>query len=160
MARGIRARFNDAEVRAFLADPAGPVAHLIENLGGRAAIMARAIVRKRSTASPGKSGRPGTSAPPGATLASIRESMHIGPAPGSVHAYLQSIGSDTPWSEISASGAAVFLEKGTKRHWIHSTGPWSLSNYGTGYFGPVVDHPGIRPYPFLTTALWSLEGQV
>ncbi len=78
----------------------------------------------------------------------------------SIQEYLHATGADTPWSGISAAGAAIFLEKGTKRHPIESHGPWSLSNYATGYFGPVVDHPGARPYPFLMESLWALQGQV
>jgi hypothetical protein len=144
---GVRVKFSEAEIRAFLNDPLGPVAHLMQELGGRAAVYARAKVRKRVVGSPGKSGRPGTSTPPGGTAASI-------------HSYLHAIGSDTPWSEVSASGAAQFLERGTKPHVIESSGAWSLSNYATGYFGPLVHHPGARPYPFLMESLWALQGQV
>jgi len=147
MAHVNRVRFSEAEIRAFLDDPAGPVAHLMRELGGRAAVTARATVRKRAFGSPGKSGLPGTSVPPGGTAASIRD-------------YLHAIGSDTPWEELAASGAAVFLEKGTRRHVIESSGTWSLSNYATGYFGRIVNHPGARPYPFLMESLWALQGQV
>lgn len=139
-----KVRFNEAEIRAFLSDPLGPVAHLIQELGGRAAVYARAKVRRQSTVSMGKSGRPGNSAPPGATAASIQETLHAD--------------SEEPWEEISAGWATFYLEKGTKRHFIESHGDWSLSNLKTGYFGPIVDHPGARPYPFLTEGLWSLQG--
>lgn len=142
-----RVRFSEAEIRAFLNDPAGPVAHLLQELGGRAAAFAKAKVRKRTTGSPGKSGRPGNSAPPGATAASIASALHTP-------------GDDLPWAEASGGWATFYLEKGTKRHVIEALGPYSLSNLKTGYFGPVVDHPGARPYPFLTEGLWSLQGQV
>ena len=141
-----RLRFSESEIRAFLQDPAGPVAHLMKQLGGRAAVYARAKVRKSTRYTPGKHGR-GGGFPPGYTASTIED-------------YLHAIGSDTPWAEVAASGAAQFLERGTKRHVIESTGPWSLSNYATGYFGPVVDHPGARPYPFLMESLWALQGQV
>lgn len=143
----VRVKFSEAEIRAFLNDPNGPVAHLLEELGGRAAVFARAKVNKRVVGSPGKSGRPGTSTPPGGTAASIISTMHASEA-------------EVPWSEISAEGAAIFLEKGTRQHEIKSLGPWSLSNYATGYFGPLVKHPGARPYPFLMESLWSLQGTV
>lgn len=143
----IRIRFNEAEVRAFLNDPQGPVAHLMRELAGKAGSVARAKVRKRAFGSPGKSGRPGTSAAPGSTLASIAETLHAN-------------GGRIPWAEVSADMVGLFLEKGTKPHQIDSYGPWSLSNYATGYFGRHVNHPGARPYPFLTTGLWSLQGQV
>lgn len=146
MAR-IRVKFNEAEIRAFLNDPLGPVAHLMEELGGRAVVFARAKVRKRVTGSPGKSGLPGDSAPPGATLASIQSMVHAD-------------GTNLPSAEVSGGWATLYLEKGTRRHIIRSHGPWSLSNYGTGYFGPLVDHPGARPYPFLMESLLSLQGQV
>ena len=142
----VNVRFSEAEIRAFLNDPEGPVAHLLEELGGRAAVYARAKVRKKTTVSAGKRGV-GGGFPAEETLASIQE-------------YLHATGSDTPWEELSASGAVFFLEKGTRRHVIESLGPWSLSNLGTGYFGPKVNHPGARPYPFLTTALDELAGQV
>lgn len=147
MARIIRVRFNEAEIRAFLNDPAGPVAHLMAELGDKVADRARTKVRKRATGSPGKSGRPGTSAPPGSTAASITRTLHNG-------------GERIPWVDVSTDMVGLFLEKGTKPHEIDSYGPWSLSNYATGYFGRHVNHPGARPYPFLTTALWSLQGQV
>ena len=140
-------RFSQAEIDAFLHDPAGPVAHLMEELGGRVAVAARAKVRKRVTGSPGKSGRPGTSAAPLATLDSIESELE---APGD----------RLPWARISAEGAALFLEKGTRRHFIESHGDWSLSDYGRGYFGRVVDYPGNRPYPFLTTGLWALQDNI
>lgn len=143
----LQIRFNEAEVQAFLNDPDGPVAHLMRELGDKAAGFARAKVRKRATGSPGKSGRPGTSAPPGSTLASIGTTLHAG-------------GFRIPWAEVSADMVGLFLERGTRPHAIDSYGPWSLSNYGTGYFGYHVNHPGARPYPFLTTALWDLQGQV
>lgn len=139
-------RFSEAEIRAFLNDPLGPVAHLMEELGGRAAVYARAKVRKKTTPGIGKHGR-GGGFPPGWTASTVQD-------------YLHATGSDTPWEEISASGAARFLESGTRRHKIASHGDWSLSNYATGYFGPVVDHPGARPYPFLMESLWALQGQV
>ena len=142
----LRIRFNEAEIRAVLNDPLGPVAHLINELGGRAALYAKAKVRKQTRYQPGKRGR-GGGFPPGFTAATI-------------HDYLHAIGSETPWSEVSASGAAIFLERGTKRHIIESHGPWSLSNYATGYFGPIVDHPGARPYPFLLESVEALRGQV
>ena len=142
----VRLRFSEAEIRAFLQDPAGPVANLMKHLGGRAAVYARAKVRKSTRYTPGKHGR-GGGFPPGYTESTIAD-------------YLHAIGSETPWAEVAASGAAQFLEHGTKRHTIESTGPWSLSNYATGYFGPVVDHPGSRPYPFLMESLWALQGQV
>jgi hypothetical protein len=142
----IKIRFNEAEIRAFLSNPAGPVAHLIQELGGRAAVYARAKVRRRAKATPGRGGV-GGGFPPGFTAMTV-------------HDYLHAIGSDTPWEELAASGAAVFLEKGTKRHIIQATGPWSLSNFERGYFGPVVNHPGARPYPFLMESLWALQGQV
>jgi len=142
-----KVRFSEAEIRAFLNDPAGPVAHLMAELAARGAANARGNVRKRVVGSPGKSGRPGTSTPPGGTAASIES-------------FLRATGADTPWSGISAAGAAIFLEKGTKPHVIESLGPWSLSNYATGYFGPVVKHPGARPFPFLMESLWALQGQV
>jgi hypothetical protein len=145
--RLVRVRFNETEVRAFLNDPQGPVAHLMRELADKAAAFARGKVRKRATGSPGKSGRPGTSAPPGSTAASIFPTVHAS-------------GTRVPWSEVSADMVGLFLEKGTKPHQIDSYGPWSLSNYATGYFGYHVNHPGARPYPFLTTALWSLQGQV
>jgi hypothetical protein len=147
MPRGIKTRFDESEIRAFLNDPLGPVAHLIQELGGRAALIARTKVRKRTVGSPGKSGKPGNSVPPGGTLASIE-------------AFLVATGADTPMSGISAAGAAIFLEKGTRPHIIESHGPWSLSNYATGYFGPLVKHPGARPWPFLVESLWALQGQV
>jgi hypothetical protein len=143
----IRFRFNEAEVQAFLNDPDGPVAHLMRELGLEAEGFARAKVRKRASPSPGKSGRPGTSAPPGSTAASIDSALHAN-------------GFRIPWAEVSADMVGLFLEKGTRPHPIDSYGPWSLSNYGTGYFGYHVNHPGTRPYPFLTTALWALQGQV
>jgi len=146
MARVIKTRFSEAEIRAFLDDPRGPVAHLMENLARRAATFARAKVRKSSRFTPGASGR-GGGFPPGYTAATIED-------------YLHALGSDTPWAEVSASGAARFLESGTKRHPIKAKGPYSLSNYATGYFGPKVNHPGARPYPFLVESLWSLQGQV
>jgi len=142
----IKVRFDEAEIRAFLADPVGPVAHLIQELGGRAALYARAKVRKAPRSSPGRGGM-GGGFPPGYTASTIQD-------------YLHTIGSETPWEEIVASGAALFLERGTKRHQIDALGPWSLSNYATGYFGPVVNHPGARPYPFLLESLWQLQGQV
>ena len=142
----IKARFSEAEIRAFLNDPVGPVAHLLQELGGRAAVYARAKVRKATRYTPGKGGV-GGGFPPGFTAGTIQD-------------YLHASGSDTPWEEISASGAAQFLERGTKPHIIESSGPWSLSNYATGYFGPLVHHPGSRPYPFLMESLWSLQGQV
>lgn len=142
----VKVRFSEAEIRAFLNDPVGPVAHLMQELGGRAAVYARAKVRKAVTFTPGKHGR-GGGFPPGFTAASVRD-------------YLHATGSETPWEELSASGAAIFLEKGTKPHVIESLGPWSLSNYATGYFGPKVNHPGARPYPFLMESLWALQGQV
>jgi hypothetical protein len=147
MPRSIKVRFNESEIRAFLNDPLGPVAHLLEELGGRAAVFARAKVHKRTSGSPGASGKPGSSAPPGATAASIASALH---APGD----------QLPWEEISGGWATFYLEKGTKRHWIEALGPYSLSNKATGYFGPAVSHPGARPYPFLTEGLWSLQGQV
>jgi hypothetical protein len=141
-----RIRFSEAEIRAFLNDPAGPVAHLMQELGGRAATYAKAKVRKKTTPGAGKYGR-GGGFPPGYTASTVAD-------------YLHATGSDTPWEEISASGAALFLERGTKPHKIEALGPWSLSNFSTGYFGPVVDHPGARPYPFLMESLWALQGQV
>jgi hypothetical protein len=146
MARVVRARFDEAEIRAFLNDPAGPVAHLLQELGGRAAAFAKAKVRKKAGYSAGKHGQ-GGGFPPGYTAATIED-------------YLHAIGSETPWEELSASGAAKFLESGTKRHPIKALGPYSLSNVATGYFGPLVQHPGARPYPFLMDSLWSLQGQV
>lgn len=143
----LRVKFNEAEVEAFLNDPDGPVAHLMRELGQEVAVRARSVVRKKTKPDVSKSGRPGTSSAPGATAASIEARLHAQ-------------GFRTPWSEISAGAAAFFLEHGTKPHHIESYGPWSLSNYGTGYFGYSVSHPGARPYPFLTTALWSLQGQV
>jgi hypothetical protein len=143
----VQIRFNELEVQAFLNDPDGPVAHLMRELGEKGAAFARQKVRKRAVGSPGKSGRPGTSAPPGSTLASIGTTLHAG-------------GFRVPWAEVSADMVGLFLERGTKPHSIDSYGPWSLSNYGTGYFGYHVNHPGARPYPFLTTALWDLQGQV
>lgn len=142
----IKIRFNEAEIRAFLSDPVGPVAHLIQELGGRAAVYARAKVRRRAKTTPGKGGI-GGGLPPGYTASTVRD-------------YLNFVGSDTPWESIVASGAAKFLESGTKRHFIHASGPWSLSNFERGYFGPVVNHPGARPYPFLMESLWALQGQV
>lgn len=147
MARIIKVRFSEAEIRAFLNDPLGPLAHLMQELGGRAAVFARAKVRKRSTGSPGKSGRPGNSAPPGATAASIATALHAA-------------GDRLPWVEVSGGWATFYLEKGTKAHKIDALGPYSLSNMGTGYFGPHVNHPGARPYPYLMESLWSLQGQV
>lgn len=141
-----RLRFSEAEIRAFLNDPAGPVAHLMQELGGRAAVFAKAKVRKATSYTRGKRGR-GGGFPPGYTASTI-------------HDYLHAIGSETPWEELQASGAARFLEGGTKRHIIRSHGPWSLSNFATGYFGPEVDHPGIRPYPFLLESVEQLRGQV
>jgi len=146
MARGIRARFDESEIRAFLNDPAGPVAHLLQELGGRAAVIARSKVRKRATSSPGKGGK-GGGFPPGYTATTLAD-------------YLHAIGSDTPWEELAGSGATKFLEGGTKRHPIKAHGEYSLSNYATGYFGPLVQHPGARPYPFLMDSLWALQGQV
>lgn len=143
----VRIRFNEIEVQAFLNDPDGPVAHLMRELGDKVATRARTIVRKRTVPSPGKSGKPGTSSPPGVTAESIDARLHA-------------MGFRTPWAEISAAAAVWFLEHGTRPHGIDSYGPWSLSNYGTGYFGYHVNHPGARPYPFLTTALWSLQGEV
>lgn len=142
----VKVRFNEAEIRAFLNDPAGPVAHLLQELGGRAAVYARAKVRKKLPGQEGKRGR-GGGFPEGFTASTVRD-------------YLHATGSDTPWEEIVASGAAIFLEKGTKAHVIESTGPWSLSNFERGYFGPKVNHPGARPYPFLMESLWALQGQV
>lgn len=141
-----KVRFSEAEIRAFLNDPEGPVAHLMEELGGRAAVYARAKVRKRTSYTPGKGGR-GGGFPPGYTAATIVD-------------YLHAIGSETPWEELAASGAAAFLEKGTRPHEIESSGSWSLSNYATGYFGRKVNHPGARPYPFLMESLWALQGTV
>lgn len=141
-----RVRFSEAEIRAFLNDPAGPVAHLMKELGGRAAVNAMAKVRKATTFRPGKKGR-GGGFPPGYTASTIDDFLHA-------------TGSDTPWEELVASGAAIFLEKGTKRHIIESQGAWSLSNFSTGYFGPTVDHPGMRPYPFMMESLWALQGSV
>ena len=142
----VRFKFSEAEIRAFLNDPAGPVAHLLQELGGRAAVYARAKVRKKTFGGGGRRGK-GGGYPPGFTESTI-------------HDYLHAIGSETPWEELSASGAAIFLEKGTKAHVIESLGPWSLSNYATGYFGPKVNHPGSRPYPFLMESLWALQGTV
>ena len=142
----IRVRFSETEIRAFLNDPAGPVANLLKELGGRAVVYARAKVRKKTPGGVGKHGR-GGGFPSGFTASTI-------------HDYLHALGSDTPWEEIAASGAAQFLEGGTRRHFIESTGNWSLSNFETGYFGPVVDHPGARPYPFLMESLWALQGTV
>ena len=141
-----RARFSEAEIRAFLNDPAGPVAHLMAELGLRGAQNAKQNVRKQLDWQKGKKGR-GGGFPPGYTASTIES-------------YLHAIGSTTPWAEVAASGAAQFLERGTKPHIIESTGPWSLSNYATGYFGPVVKHPGARPYPFLLESLWELQGAV
>lgn len=146
MARGIRARFSEFEIRRFLNDPAGPLARVLQDLGGRAAVYARAKVRKKAPGQSGKKGR-GGGFPTGYTASTV-------------HDYLHAAGSTTPWEELSASGAAIFLEKGTKRHDIDALGPWSLSNAATGYFGPHVDHPGMRPYPFLMESLWALQGQV
>jgi hypothetical protein len=139
-------RFSEAEIRAFLNDPLGPVAHLMEELGGRAAVYARAKVRKKTKPELGKHGH-GGGFPAGYTMSTIHEFLHAS-------------GSTTPWEELSAAGAAKFLESGTRRHKIEALGPWSLSNFSTGYFGPVVDHPGARPYPFLMESLWALQGQV
>lgn len=143
----IRIRFNEAEVRAFLNDPQGPVAHLMKELADDVAAVARAKVRKRATGSPGKGGRPGTSAAPGSTSASILATLHA-------------TANRTPWAEVSADMVGLFLEQGTRPHGIDSYGPWSLSNRVTGYFGYHVNHPGARPFPFLTTGLWSLQGRV
>ncbi len=142
-----RARFNEAEIRAFLNDPAGPVAYLLGELAARGAINAKGNVRKRATGSPGMFGNPGTSAPPGSTAASIISTTHA-------------TGVSVPWAEVSADMVGLFLEKGTRPHRIESSGPWSLSNYATGFFGRVVHHPGARPYPFLMESLWALQGQV
>jgi hypothetical protein len=54
MAGVVRIRFNEAEVRAFLNDPDGPVAHLMRELGDKVADRARMKVRKRAAGSPGK----------------------------------------------------------------------------------------------------------
>ncbi len=142
----VKVRFNEAEIRAFLNNPAGPVAHLLQELGGRAAVYARAKVRKKRPGQVGKHGR-GGGFPEGFTASTI-------------HDYLNASGSTTPWEALVGRGATVFLEKGTKRHFIKSTGPWSLSNFETGYFGEEVDHPGARPYPFLMDSLESLRGTV
>ncbi len=147
MARVVKTKFNEAEIRAFLDDPAGPVAHLLQELGGRVVAFAKAKVRKRAYGSPGASGKPGNSAPPGATAASIAASLHA-------------LGDEDPWEEVKGGWATFYLERGTKRHFIDALGPYSLSSKKEGYFGPHVNHPGARPYPFITEGLWSLQGQI
>jgi hypothetical protein len=59
---------------------------------------------------------------------------------------------------VSAGGAVLFLQAGTKPHLIRSHGDWSLeSDPGEEYYGPIVLHPGSHKQPFLTTAFWSVH---
>lgn len=148
----IKVRFSEAEVRAFLADPLGPVVHLMEELGGRLAVYAKAKVRKRTTTP----GFRDDSAAPLSTMDSIEPHTHAD-------------GWNIPWEEVSADVIGLFLEKGIKPHFIHSHGTWSLynkyakpfENYDNrGYFGRVTWHPGTEPRPFLTEALWSLQDNI
>lgn len=67
---------------------------------------------------------------------------------------------------ISATGGddgetyAVYVEMGTRPHVIRSHGDYPLRNRETGQvFGPVVHHPGSRPYPFLRPALYTFRGE-
>jgi len=119
-------RLDELAIREILDDPGGEVALWLEELASRAAGVARSTVRGRT----------------GETLSSIATEMHYGPD------YLS--------SEVHANYAVFFLEKGTKRHTIRAHGKYSLAHDKLDYFGPVVDHPGQPPHPFLTTGLWSL----
>jgi hypothetical protein len=122
-------RLDEGEVRNFLLDPFGEIARMLEFLAERAAQVARGTVQVDD----------------GETLTSIATAVFHGPVYQS--------------SEVSAGGAALFLEKGTKPHVIRSHGKYSLAHQRRDYFGPEVFHPGTRPYPFLTTGLWSLQNE-
>lgn len=50
---------------------------------------------------------------------------------------------------------AVFVELGTRAHIIRAKNARVLANRRTGQvFGPVVNHPGTKPNPFMRSALY------
>jgi hypothetical protein len=53
-----------------------------------------------------------------------------------------------------------YVNDGTRRHDIRSTGPWPLRNRATGQvFGPLVHHPGTRGAHFIERTAQALDGQ-
>lgn len=142
MAAGVsvlnRVKLEEAAIQEMLRDPAGDVAMMISEMVAHVAGAARAMVAKRT----------------GQTLASIRSEMQYASNDpwDEVHGY--------PWGEVYASYATFFLEKGVKPHLIFAHGNYSLAWEKLEYFGPVVQHPGMHPEPFLTTALWSLQHEM
>lgn len=141
-----RIRLDRTAIRSFLANPAGPVARFVQDLTHRSAQVARQEVHVRT----------------GETLSSIAEDFYPGPTEREVFV-----------GEVSASYAVFLLEKGVRPHLILSHGSYPMRgdvlysyraggapHFGEMVFGQVVHHPGYEPMPFLTTGLWSLQGQV
>ena len=63
----------------------------------------------------------------------------------------------SPATSTDGAPYGLFMEVGTRPHWIASKGPWPLRNRQTGQvFGAVVWHPGTAPQPHLRPALWDV----
>lgn len=58
----------------------------------------------------------------------------------------------------SAISYAASNESGARPHIIRAHGPYSLGSRASGYFGPVVHHPGNRAYNWLKRALYQARG--
>lgn len=137
-------QWDPAEWQQLMESEDGPVGR---DLGRRAEIVTQGAKRRAPVSPDGSHGR-----------GSGYMRSHIGWRYGRDTLGLYAVVESTARTPDGAP-YALFVEVGTRPHEIRTKGRYPLRNRKTGQvFGPVVDHPGTAPQPYLRPALDDLGG--
>jgi hypothetical protein len=139
MAGDVYAVWDDAAVKLWTDDAAGPVAAMMDRLADGLVLS----MKYRCPVSDGSD--------PDRIPGTLRNS---------ITKFRQPDGSYLVGPTATTAGGlplGPLVEDGTPPHIIESHGAWPLRNKGTGQvFGRVVHHPGTRPQPFIAAAAQDL----
>jgi len=138
MATGGRITWNDRELNRILNSENGPVGRYLVRVGETVAQGAK----RRAPVSPdGSHGRPS---------GYMRSAIGWEVGEDSEGLYVDII---SPATSPEGFPYGLGVEVGTAAHVIRSKGPYPLRDKKGNVFGPVVNHPGTEPQPYLRPAL-------
>lgn len=138
VATGGRIVWNDRELNRLLRSESGPVARYLARAGE---VGAQGAKRRAPVSPDGSHGRP-----------SGYMRSHIGWQIGSDSEGLY-VDIVSPAESPEGYPYGLGVEVGTVAHTIRSKGPYPLRDKKGNVFGPVVQHPGTDPQPYLRPAL-------
>jgi hypothetical protein len=139
VATEITITLDEAAIRADCESPSSAVGHGMSMIADQLVSVMKQLCPVSPAGSPGH---------PSGTLRSSIQKFRQGDG-----SYLVGPTATTESGEL----LGPMIEQGTPPHVIRSKGPWPLRNNGD-VFGPVVNHPGTAPQPFVAPAAESMNG--